>query len=190
MSTTIAPSTLEEVKTSSSSSSSSTSTSNSLELVNFELGVGLSDEDKEEFIIGLKTQENANDTWGWLSDLPADDYPLLMDLHKSTRKKFNEMCDFYRDPTDESGKKLIKLLRRRKITKRCLFWIVHFWANSANFKDWSIGTSTSSSSSSGLKRFKQLEGFKKNRRDGNGGQGIKKLQAKFWQRKYPNLFPQ
>lgn len=159
-------------------------------LIESGLGVGMKKDAKLEMQKKIKKCEEADDTWTWLNDLPIEDYPLLMDLHKSTRKKWNSLSDWYSRPadgnksdkSDNSGKAMMKRISKRKILKDCLFWLVLYWANSANYNLWTM------ESIRHKKSYKQLKCFVKNRRDGKGGQGIKKLQQKFWERKYPNLF--
>lgn len=155
-------------------------------LIESGLGVGMKKDAKLEMQKKIKKCEDADDTWTWLNDLPIEEYPLLMDLHKSTRKKWNSLSDWYSRPADgnksDSGKAMMKRLGKRKMLKDCLFWLVLYWANSANYNLWTT------ESVCRKKAYKQLKCFVQNRREGKGGQGIKKLQQKFWERKYPNLF--
>lgn len=147
-----------------------------------ELGLGMKKDAKLELQKKLKKCEEADDTWTWLNDLSLEEYPLLMDLHKSTRKKWNSLTDWNKRPADSNSKPMMKRLNKRKMLKDCLFWLILYWANSANYNQWT------SESILHKKAYKQLSCFVKNRREGKGGQGIKKLQQKFWERKYPNLF--
>lgn len=146
--------------------------------IDYVMGAGMEDEEKQRKIKEIEEDETNANLWTWLHERGHDDMHILMSLHKSTRKKWNSAFDLYEDPHKKGSDKTFK---ETDCYVRAHFWLAVYWASKGNFNSWE---------SDGEVESKLRKYYKKNQTTKSGGQGIKKLQRKFWQRKYPNLFPQ